>query len=92
MAQIPVDIPDALMVRARDALCGTYGYQAQIPNPAVPPNPPMIPNPQTKAQFAKAQIAKFVQRTVQEWEVQLDVKAANVASRARVEAETSGIS
>ena len=39
-----------------DALCASYGYQAQISDS----NGQLIPNPETKEQFAKKQVKKFM--------------------------------
>ena len=49
-----------------DAFAAAYGYQATVRNPAFPAIPPApavpetIPNPETKAQFARRQVRKYV--------------------------------
>lgn len=69
MPQINVDIGSAAdATRARDALCGLYNYQATIPDPADATK--TIANPETKAQFAKRQVAEFVKQSVVAWETQ----------------------
>ncbi len=48
--------------RIVDAMALEYGYQATVPDPANPGQ--TLPNPQTKVQFAKAQIGRIIKETV----------------------------
>lgn len=56
------------LTRIVDAMAITYGYQANIPDPANPGQ--TIPNPQTKAQFARAQIRRIIIEAVRNAEAQ----------------------
>lgn len=77
MAQIVIDIPDAALTRVRDAFAARYGY---------PPFIDGVANPQTKAQFAKAQIADFVKQTVSDYEAMRAAEAARNSKRQEIEA------
>jgi len=86
MAQLIIDIPGttAEVNRILDAFTKHHGYKAMIQDP----NNPLqtIPNPQTKAQFAKAVVARFVKQCVIAQEA---TDAAEVARQAAVaDAET----
>ena len=66
MAQIVLNIPDALVDRVVAGMCGLHNYQETIPDPNNPEQ--MIPNPETKAEFVKRIIRKKIKRDVIEWE------------------------
>lgn len=56
MAQLVTEIPDADFVDVRDTLARVWKYPTTIDDG----NGNQIPNPQSKAQFLKAYVAKFI--------------------------------
>lgn len=66
MAQIILNIPDELVQRVTNGMCGLHNYQAEIPKPDNPEE--MIKNPVTKAEFIKKIIRQKIKRDVLEWE------------------------
>jgi hypothetical protein len=73
MAQIILTIPDAVVVRARDAACLALGYQATINGAS---------NPETKAQFIQRKLAEYLKTLAKEGE------ALQAAATARDSVET----
>lgn len=69
MAQVTITIPDAQANRVMDAVAGSYGYQATIPDPADPSR--QIPNPQGKSAFAKQVVANFLKEVVTAYEANI---------------------
>jgi len=55
MAEIKVTIPDDKIAKVIDSFVSCFGYQATIDGQ---------PNPQTKTQFTKAQIIKYIKAVV----------------------------
>lgn len=80
---ISITIPDAVGSRVVDGLAGQYNYQATIPAPN-PLNPP-VPNPETKAQFAKRMVAKFIKDSVKAFEATQAAGTARDTAAASVE-------
>lgn len=78
MATITLNIPDAQLNRVVNGLATLYGYQATVNGE---------PNPQTKAQFAKAQILRFVKESVKAVEANADAEAARTAAVTKAETE-----
>jgi hypothetical protein len=72
MAQVIVDVPDAVLPRVLDAFAATFGYQATLPSGA--------PNPQTRAQFAKQRLAAYVKQVTVAYEATRDAEAARQTS------------
>lgn len=72
--------------RIINAIAQVYGYQTEVRNPAwfidenglEAPVPKYIPNPQTKAQFAKQQVKRFIVDSVYKAESNDAVVAATV--------------
>lgn len=83
MASIQITIPDAVASRVTNGLAGQYNYQATIPAPN-PLNPP-VPNPETKAQFAKRMVAKFIKDSVKAFEATQAAGTARDTASADVE-------
>jgi hypothetical protein len=79
MAQITISIPDAVLPRVLDAMASAYGYSATLPDGS--------PNPQSKAQFARQQLANFVKQTVAEQEVRAAVAAASQSAASKAAAD-----
>lgn len=62
MATIVINIPDAVAPRVVDAFAKRFDYQETLPDGS--------PNPETKAQFAKRQVVRFVKNVVRQAEVE----------------------
>jgi hypothetical protein len=99
MAQFPINIPDALVPRARDAICAAYQYQEQVENPNfdrnLPPGPgnqPLIPNPETKLAFARRMLPVYVRGLIQAHEIRQLGEGATAPKVAEIEGELAGIS
>ena len=63
--------------RAVDALCGLYGYQPEVADPATGGK---VPNPQPRLDFAEARIEAFVRDCVKAWEAQQAGETARKAA------------
>lgn len=83
MASISITIPDAVANRVTNGLAGQYNYQATIPAPN--PLDPPVPNPETKAQFAKRMVAKFIKDSVKAFEATQAAGTARDTAAADVE-------
>jgi hypothetical protein len=82
MASITIDIPNAGdTTRTLDAFAGWFGYQATISSGGS-----QIPNPETKAAFAKRQVAIWAKNIVIAWESQVAADAARVTAKTSAEA------
>jgi hypothetical protein len=81
MATISFNIPDPVMPRVVDALCGAYNYRDTLPGGA--------PNPLTRQQFAREQVRLFIQAAVRAWEARLAGDAAAQAAQDKAIAEVS---
>lgn len=63
MATITITIPDNMIDRVVDAVCARGRYSAFLTDG-------VTPNPQTKAQFAKAQVVMFLRHSTIEYEAE----------------------
>lgn len=63
MAQITINIPDAVAPRVINAFAKQYLYSPTLPDG-------VTPNPETKQEFAKRQVKEFIKRTVRQAEVE----------------------
>lgn len=79
MATIQIEIPDGVVPRALDAICKVYGYQATLEDGS--------PNPETRAAFAKRQLANWVKSAIKT----LEAAKAGEEARAAKAAEIDGI-
>ena len=66
MATISIEIPDALIQRAINGMCGAYFYRETLPDPSNPEA--NIPNPETKAAFCKRMIKQHIKTCVLQYE------------------------
>jgi len=73
MAKIDINIPDAVLPRVLDAFAAAYGYNAEKDG--------------TKAEFAKAQVVRFVMEIVRANEVEVVVSTARKAAVTKAEKE-----
>lgn len=81
MANITIQIPDALLPRVINGLSTFYGYQAEVINT----EGQTIPNPQTKAQFAKKQLIEHIKHCVKTVETDEAVRQARESKSTEVE-------
>ena len=80
MAVFSVNIDDADVARVITAVCGNYGYQAQIENPNFNPsvdldpqtNPETIANPESQSQFANIKTRDFLMENTVAYELRLE--------------------
>jgi hypothetical protein len=59
MAQLVIEIPDAIAPRVLNTLCARFGYSAQVPDG----DGGLIDNPETKGHFVKRKVAELL-RTI----------------------------
>lgn len=78
MATISVTIPNAILNRVTDGICGQYSYQATING---------SPNPETKAQFAQRMVREFIKNTVKGYEATVAQDAARTAAIASADTD-----
>lgn len=78
MAQLIIDIPDAVLTDVIESLCVKGGYRSQALDG-------------TKASFARAQVRRFIRLTYQEWKVIEAKRAAEFTAATTAETDTSGI-
>ena len=78
MAQITINIPDAIAPRVLNGFATHYGYQPTINGE---------PNPQTKAQFAKAKLIEIIKAAVRATEVQDASNAAATTAGGSVDSD-----
>ena len=83
MAQITINIPNAVLQRTLDAVCYKNGYQDEI----LDENENPMPNPQSKAEFAKAWVVSVVKHQVKIYESEQAAKTARQAQEDAVAAE-----
>lgn len=76
MAQIIINIPDAVAVRVTNGICGAFNYTQAIEG---------VQNPPTKAQFAKAQVIDFIKTTVKNYEANQAMETARSTVTADIE-------
>jgi len=80
MAVFSVNISDEDVGRVIAAMCGNYGYQAQIDNPnfnpSISPDPETnsetIPNPETQSQFANRKTRDFLMENTVAYELRIE--------------------
>ena len=74
MATISITIPDDKIEDVKSAFADAYGYQAEIEEIIDDePTGNMIPNPETKAQFAKRQVAQYAKSIYVAWYIDQQV-------------------
>jgi hypothetical protein len=62
---LTITAPDALFDQAVAAVCGQYGYQAKVPDPAHPGQ--TMANPQSPVDFAKLQVVAWIGENINAW-------------------------
>jgi len=62
MAQITINIPDAIATRVINGFAKRYNHSSTLENGD--------PNPETKAQFAKRKLIEFIKQAVRDAEIQ----------------------
>lgn len=82
MATITLTIPDAILPRVIAGMCGHYGYEDTITDPANPEN--IIPNLETKGEFCRRMVRQHVKRVVLQWEAEQAFLASQAAGESEV--------
>ncbi len=80
MAQIIINIPNAVVNRVVNGLCGQFGYNEYLEDG-------VTPNPETPAQFAKQVVVQFVKNGVKAWEASQAAEQARLAALQAAEEE-----
>jgi len=78
MASITITIPDAVMPRVIDGLCGQGNYQAVVDG-------------ETKGQFAKRYVLEWIRREVVGWESRVAQDVARESAVAQTETDLGGM-
>lgn len=81
MAQITINIPDAIQERVLNGFAKHYNYSPTLENGD--------PNPETKAQFAKRKLIEFIKLAVKDAEVQDARNTAATTASQSVEIDIS---
>ena len=82
MAIFQLEIIDADVSRVFDAVCASYGWNAEVPNPDFVPDgdePETIPNPETQGDFTHRIVRKFLADIVAAHEIKAAKQAAQGA-------------
>ncbi len=88
MAQLIIDIPDAIASRVLTDISNAWGWTAEIPDPAATNYPPpMIPNPRTRMAYVKAKFAALLKEQVVAYEAARAETQARLDAQAKAEAE-----
>ena len=85
MAQLIITVPDAQVARVLAAFAAQYGYQDTVPG-ANPGDPP-VANPETRVQFTRRMLRRFVMEVVRANEVVAAIETARTDAAAKVDAE-----
>ena len=83
MANFTITIPDAIVSRVVDGLAGQHGYQATTTDEDTGV---VTPNPETKQDFARRMMRKWIKESVVAYETGL-TEAARKAAEAKAELE-----
>ncbi len=79
MATISITIPDDKIEDVKSAFADAYGYQAFL---ADEDGSLTIPNPETIAQFAKRQVARYAKAIYVSWYIDQQVDSVEETARA----------
>lgn len=80
MAQITINIPNAIVPRVLEGFCSNQGYSPILDSGE--------PNPETQTQFVKRKIIEYVKNAVRADEIE---KARNIAATKASQEAESGI-
>lgn len=83
MAQVVIDVPNAVAQRVLDAVCYLNGYTDQVSDG----QGGLVSNPVTKAQFAKQQAAKWLKDNVVAYEANIAANTARDTAIAKANSE-----
>lgn len=81
--KITLDIPDTFADRVIAAISDTYGYQETIRDE----EGNEMPNPQTRAQFARSQVLRFLKETTVAYEANREASLAREAAREQADSD-----
>lgn len=85
MATLVITVPDAQVQRVLDAFAATYSYSATIPDPANEGQ--TLPNPETKTQFCRRMLRRYIVDVVKAYESTSAAEAARTTAAAGVETQ-----
>lgn len=78
MATISITVPDAILTRVVNGVAGQHNYPATVGG---------SPNPETRTQFARRMLARWVRETVKAYEVTSAAESARVAAAAAADSQ-----
>ncbi len=87
MATLTITIPNAQLTRVANAVATQHGYQAEVPDPDNPGQ--TIPNPQTKADFAREVLMRFLRETVRAHEAAVAAESARQTAITKADSEVT---
>ena len=70
----------------RDAICANYNYQENVTGE----DGELVPNPESKAEFARRMILKFIKENVRKYRAD-EADAARIAALAQADTEADGV-
>lgn len=79
MAIFQLEIVDEDVQRVFDAVCGSYGWLAELPNPDYVEGgeaPKTIPNPETQGDFTHRKVREYLSEIVAAYEIKLAKQTA----------------
>jgi hypothetical protein len=78
VATISITVPNAVLTRVVDGVCGSMGYQDTIGG---------VANPETRAQFAQRMLREWVKARVRAWETSQAETSAGATAGANVDSQ-----
>lgn len=82
MAQLIINVPDAVLPRVLNGFSTFNNYSPTIPDLTDPLGQRTLPNPETKAQFCKRKIIEYIMESVRTAEVRAasEISARNAST------------
>lgn len=88
MAIFQLEIVDEDVQRVFDAVCASYGWLAELPNPDYVEGgeaPETIPNPETQGDFTHRKVREYLSEIVAAYEIKLAKQTAQQSLNTSVE-------
>lgn len=79
MANVTISIPDAVVTRVQEAFASAYQYSATLEDGS--------PNSETKQQFFRRQVLRFIKETVVAYETNQAAEASRKTAQIKAEQE-----